>query len=83
MAYNNADEKRTELGRFKRNDRGEYIVITQIDNDKKDNTDIDIRTYFTSDSGDVLPTQKGVRFNAEFLEDMIEALQKSVDGDIE
>lgn len=80
MAYNNADEVRKELGQIKKDDRGNYIYITEIDNPKREVQYIDIRLYYTADDGEIRPTQKGVRFNAELLEDVIEALKNGLEG---
>lgn len=79
MAYDSSNEKRTELGKIQKNDRGDYIVITQIDNEKTGNCNIDVRAYYTTDDGELRPTQKGVRFNAELLDEFIQALQAGLE----
>ena len=79
MAYDSSNEVRKELGRIQKNDRGDYIVVTQIDNEKTGNCNIDIRAYYTADDGDIRPTQKGVRFNAEMLEEFIQALENGLE----
>lgn len=79
MAYDSSNEVRKELGKIQKNDRGEYIVITQIDNEKTGNCNIDVRGYYTNDDGELRPTQKGVRFNAELLEEFIEAIKTGLE----
>lgn len=54
-------EKEYDVSLIKKNDRGEYIGVRQID----DEGTVDIRLYFTSDSGETLPTKKGVRINGD------------------
>lgn len=68
MAWNNADEK--EIFRVEKNNRGDYIVVKEV------GESIDIRQYYTSDNGDVLPTKKGIRFNKEVIPDIILSLVK-------
>lgn len=37
---------------------------------------VDIRLYFKNDSGDYLPTKKGVTFNPEVIDEVIEGLKE-------
>lgn len=78
MAYNDANEIRKELLKLKKNDRGEYIVITEITNNTSGVCNIDIRQFYTAENDELRPTQKGVRFNAENLEEVVEALKAAL-----
>lgn len=79
MAYDSSNETRNELAKIRKNDKGDHIVITEITNNNTGTCNIDIRLYYTNEEdGELRPTQKGVRFNAEYLEEIIEALNKAV-----
>ena len=44
-------------------------------NEYKGKEYIDIRQHFKADSGDYLPTKKGVTFNPELIDEVIEGLK--------
>lgn len=67
-------------GEFLKNQRGDYVVIKLV-TDNKDNVKIDIRDYYTSDDDQVLPTKRGVRFNSELGLDVIKALSRGLESD--
>lgn len=80
MAYNSNNEKREELLRVEKNNKGEYIVITKITT-ASGSVNMDMRLYFTDDKGEVRPTQKGVRFNSELLLEILMSLTKGLESD--
>nr|DAD64269.1 MAG TPA: Transcriptional Coactivator p15 (PC4) [Caudoviricetes sp.] len=71
MAYNANNEERRELCTIVKNSRGETIKGAEITNKNTGTVSIDIRQFYTTDSDEVAPTSKGVRFNAENLYDLI------------
>lgn len=74
MAYNAANEERTELLNIQKNGRGEYIKGSKIVNKNSGNESIDIRLFYTDDSDNVQPTKQGVRFNSEHLLDFCKGI---------
>lgn len=68
------DEKRTELCSLKKNNRGDYLVVAKIENEKTNTVSADIRMYYTNDDDELCPTKKGCRFNAEMGLDVLTAL---------
>lgn len=79
MAYNADNEERKELCAIKKNNRGDFIVISEIKNKTNGNVSIDIRQYYTNDDEQVMPTSKGTRFNSENLTDVMVALADALD----
>ena len=69
-----------ELSRFEKG--RDTVIIRKVHNEKSDS--IDIREYYTSESGELLPTKKGIRFNCEVTLDVIDALVSSLEdkGDV-
>lgn len=80
MAYNAQNEERKELIDIKKNERGDHIVVTKITNKANGNTSIDLRNYYTTEDGEVRPTQKGIRVNTEFLLDLIVAMTDGLEA---
>lgn len=80
MAYNANNEIREELAKIQKNDRGEFVVATKITNKNSGNVSIDIRQNYTNADGEVMPTSKGVRFNAENLVELLEGLVKGLES---
>ena len=74
MAYNAANEERTELLTIQKNERGEYIKGSKIVNKNSGNESIDIRQFYTDKDDKVQPTSKGVRFNSENLLDFCKGI---------
>lgn len=66
------------LKAFKKNERGDYIVVSRIDSDTYE-TAIDIRTMYTDNDGLLRPTTKGVRFGVSCIPDLVEGLVKGMD----
>lgn len=66
------------LSEIEKNNRGDYIVISRVT--KKNGSGIDIRNFYTSEDGELLPTKKGVLIDseliAEVLKDIIENLNE-------
>ena len=69
-----------ELSRFEKG--RDTVIIRKVHNEKSDS--IDIREYYTSESGELLPTKKGIRFNCEVTLQVIDALVRSLEykGDV-
>ena len=80
MAYNAANELKEELGRVQKNNRGDFLVTTKVTNKLSGAVSVDIRQFYTNDADEVVPTFRGVRFNAENLVDVIEALSKVLEA---
>lgn len=78
MAYNYANNKEELIKRIRKNERGDYVDIKKITN-QKGVVSIDVRNMYTTDDDEIRPTQKGVRFNSELAGDVIVALLKAVD----
>lgn len=76
MAYN-TNEKRVTVGEIKKNNMGEYIKVDSIEG--KNGNSVDIRTYFTSEDGQILPTKKGVRVNSEQSVDLVKFIVMAMD----
>lgn len=65
---------------FKKNDRGDYIVVSRIDPETK-KTAIDIRVMYTDDNDELRPTTRGVRFNVACIPELVEGLVIGMDDD--
>lgn len=76
MAYN-TNEKRVTVGEIKKNNMGEYIKVDSIEG--KNGNSVDVRTYFTSEEGQILPTKKGVRVNSEQSVDLVKFIVMAMD----
>ena len=74
MAYNAANEERTELISIQKNNRGEYIKCAKIVNKNTGTESIDIRLFYTNDDGNLTATKQGVRFNSEHLLDFCKSI---------
>ena len=81
MAYNAANEERTEIVSIKKGSRGDYIKVNKILKKNTNNESIDIRMFYTNDEDLVLPTGKGVRFSTEMLLDFIKGLTTALEYD--
>lgn len=79
MAYNADNEVREELAKIQKNQRGEFIIASRIQNKNTGNVNVDIRQFYTGDEDDLKPTSKGVRFNIEMLPDMVEGLASALE----
>ena len=81
MAYNAANEERTEIISIKKGSRGDYVKVNKILKKNTNNESIDIRMFYTNDEDLVLPTGKGVRFSTEMLLDFIKGLTTALEYD--
>lgn len=81
MAYNAANEERTELYCERKNSRGDYLVVAKIKNIKTGTESVDIRNYYTNEAGELAPTSKGIRINCEALADVMKAMVKALEPD--
>lgn len=79
MAYNADNEIREELTQIQKNNRGEYVIATKITNKISGSVSVDIRQYYTNGAGEVMPTSKGVRINAELLSDLLNGLVRALE----
>ena len=79
MAYNAANEERTELCAIQKNNRGDFVIATKILNKTTGSVSVDIRQYYTNDDDQVSPKSKGVRFNAENLLELMKALAEALE----
>lgn len=76
MAYNN-NEDRLEVASIQKNNRGDILKVAQITSSSGARS-IDVRMYYTSDSGEVLPTKKGIRVSDEMAGDVVLAMFKAM-----
>ena len=87
MAYDASKESTKVLGTIDKNDRGDSVVVSFIKNKSTGSESLDIRMYYTDkNTGEKKPTQKGVRLNAEFIDELIEIISKAnedFDGPVE
>lgn len=81
MAYDASKEERKEVGRIRKNDRGEYIIVSLVKNKDTGAEAVDARLNYTDDNGEIRPTQKGFRVNAEFAEELQELFRKVAEED--
>lgn len=81
MAYNATNEERTELFNISKGNRGDAVVGTKIVNKNTNNVAIDIRQFYTADDGELRATQKGVRFNAENLLEVMQSMLGALEAD--
>lgn len=79
MAYNADNEIREELAQIQKNNRGEYVIATKITNKISGSVSVDICQYYTNEAGEVMPTSKGVRINAELLSDLLNGLVRALE----
>lgn len=59
---------------FEQNSRGECIRVSEVVGKTSGKRSVDIRRYYTNKDGELAPTIKGIRFNAESIDDVIKAL---------
>ena len=76
MAYNNNQSE--VIAKIKKNDRGEFIVVSKVVSDKG-NTSVDVRQYYTNDDDEQLPTKKGIRVAYDLIEDVVRAMLNCMD----
>ena len=74
MAYDNSNEIRTDLGKIRKNARGEFIAVTKIEYTDKDAVQFDIRNMYTGDDDELKFTAKGVRMNDEIAFDVVKSM---------
>ena len=81
MAYDASKEETKEIGRVKKNDRGEYIIVSLVKNKDTGVESVDARLHYTDDNGEIVPTKKGFRVNAELAGDLQEFFRKIAEED--
>ena len=69
MAYRNKNEKQTVIVDINKNDNGDVIRVTKIENDG--DIGFDVRNMYTKDDGELGYTQKGVRMSKEVAVEMM------------
>jgi hypothetical protein len=79
MSYDN--EVREDLAKINKNNRGEFIHVTKITNKTNSNVSVDVRQYYTSEGGEILPTKKGIRLNSELALEVISEMIKVLEND--
>jgi len=79
MAYNADNEERRELCAIKKNNRGDFVVASEIKSKTSGSVSIDIRQYYTNDDDQIMPTKQGVRFNSENLLELMIGLAEGLD----
>lgn len=72
MAYENNET--LVLADIQKGNRGDVIRISKITNKANGNVSGDIRMYYENEDGELAPTKKGCRFNAESTYDIVAAL---------
>lgn len=80
MAYNADNEIREELAQIQKNSRGEYVIATKITNKTSGVVSVDIRQYYTDEADEVKPTSKGIRINAELLNELLNGLAGALEA---
>lgn len=81
MAYNADNEVREELVKIQKNNRGDHVIATKITNKTSGSVSVDIRQYYTNADGELIPTPKGVRINAELISELINGLVSVLEPD--
>lgn len=63
------------LGEIIKNETEKLVIAEK---EYKGRKYIDMRIYFLGDSGDYIPTKKGVTFSPKFIEAVVRIIQKGV-----
>lgn len=79
MAYNASNETQEELAVIQKNQRGDYLVVKKVTSNVSGSVSADVRNYYTTGEGTVMPTSKGVRVNSELLLDVMVAMAKCLE----
>ena len=81
MAYDSSNEIQTVLGTFEKNQRGDKIRVSKIENKKYNSLHIDVRNMYTATDGEARysPKTGGVRLNAEMASEVIVAMLMALD----
>lgn len=79
MAYS-AKSETIEVGMVQRNSRGEYIKVSAVKS-KDAGNDLDVRTYYTSDDNEILPTKKGIRVGSEIAPELLMLMVSGLDAE--
>jgi len=70
-------DEQVELGTVERDEKGNCIKVTKCK--KGSQYYIDIRNYFVNKQGEVAPTRKGIAIPADYVKDVADILQDSLD----
>ena len=68
------------LAKFKKNEKGDYVVISRTTSDRGI-SNIDIRNFFTTDDGEILPTKKGISINSELICDVLKGIIENLSSE--
>ena len=80
MAYDASKETRKVIKVIDMNAFGDKVQVSEVGYEGKESTAVDIRKMYTHrESGEILPTPKGIRFNKEILPEVIAALNGMVE----
>ncbi len=80
MAYDASKETRKVIKVVDMNAFGDKIQVSEVGYEGKDTTAVDIRKMYTHrESGELVPTTKGIRFNKELLPEVIAVLNGMVE----
>lgn len=72
--YDTSKETELKVKVMKKNNRGEYIQIKRLRNERNKSESIDIRTMYTTEYGELALTKKGIRINSEQVVDVVTSL---------
>lgn len=65
MAYNANNETKVNVVDIKKNNRGDYLKMDVVTKNSNGDKAVDIRNYYTTEDGEIRPTQRGVRIKSE------------------
>lgn len=72
MAYENNET--TIIKDVEKGNRGDVIRVSKVTNKTSGSISCDIRMYYEDEDGELKPTKKGCRFNAESAYDIVQAM---------
>lgn len=84
MAYDASNEIQREITLISKNDKGDYIRVSNIKKkgSSSDRISYDIRTMYTNkDTDEVLPTQRGIRVDSEVYPRLVAEMVKGMSFD--
>ena len=78
MPYDASKEKQTEYGMIPKNDRGDYIRVSQVLNTSNNSISLDVRTFFTPEGKEPSPTSKGVRIGSKSIVEVMRSMYNAM-----
>jgi len=70
-------DRQEDVGLLGKNKRGDYIVVAICSTGEK--TFVDVRNYYTSEEGKILPTSKGIAIPYDRVGGVLELLEKALE----